>query len=235
MDEFSETIGNKFRSQFPQWLEYRGEVDHKGTVIKFTVSREAENRNQKVRHSGPKTLTSSLIRVRRYLLYGTELMKTFCLFFLILFSISVHADAVAVSASSFNKLKTLVGEWKKEGSDGENFYISFEITAKGSVLIENWINKGVSHSLTLYHLDGDKLLATHYCPQGNQPRLKLDHNLKGNALSFVFQDATNLESQQKNHQHSLAFEFIDTNTISREESYSQAGTVTASTMRLVRR
>jgi hypothetical protein len=56
-----------------------------------------------------------------------------------------------------------------------------------------------------------------------------------NVLSFVFQDATNLESLQKSHQHSLAFEFIDTNTISREESYIKAGIVTPSTMRLIRK
>lgn len=162
-------------------------------------------------------------------------MRAFCLILMTIFSMSAYADPMAASAASFNKLKTLVGEWKKEGSDGENFYISFEITAKGSVFIENWINKGVSHSLTLYHLDGDKLLATHYCPQGNQPRLKLVQNSNDNTLSFEFQDATNLESPQQNHQHSLAFEFIDTNTISRAESYIQAGTVTASTMKLVRR
>ncbi len=162
-------------------------------------------------------------------------MKTFCLFLIGICSISVQAGSESAAAASFNKLKTLVGEWKKDGSDGENFYISFEITAKGTVLVENWINKGASHSLTIYHLDGDKLLATHYCPQGNQPRLKLDQHSKSNTLSFVFQDATNLESLHKNHQHALAFTFLDANTVTRDESYLQAGTVTPSTMRLVKR
>ena len=33
MDDFSEKIANKFRSQFPQWAEYCEEVDHDGTSI----------------------------------------------------------------------------------------------------------------------------------------------------------------------------------------------------------
>ena len=146
------------------------------------------------------------------------------------------ADPATRSHSSFDKLQTLVGKWKKEGSDGETSYISFESSANGSVLIENWIYKDKSHSITVYHPDGKSLLATHYCPQGNQPRLRLEEGVdKENTLSFVFQDATNLQSLQSNHQHALSFEFIDENTILRKESYRKAGEVTPSTLRLVRK
>lgn len=33
MDEFSENIAKKFQSQFPQWIEYCGEVNNEGTLI----------------------------------------------------------------------------------------------------------------------------------------------------------------------------------------------------------
>ncbi|MFC6635057.1 hypothetical protein [Microbulbifer taiwanensis] len=146
------------------------------------------------------------------------------------FSYSAKSDP----SSDFDKLKSLVGDWKKEGSDGSDFYISFQSGANGSVLMENWIYKDASHSFTVYHLDGGSLLATHYCPQGNQPRLKVEKSSDPNIISFEFQDATNLKSLKDSHQHSLSFEFLDNNTILRNESYSKAGKLTPTSLNLVR-
>lgn len=157
-------------------------------------------------------------------------MRFVWLFLITFLSFSANAEQV----STFEKLKSLVGEWKKEGGDGKDFYISFQNSANGSVLVENWIYKGASHSLTLYHPDGNGLIATHYCPQGNQPRLKLADSSGENEISFIFQDATNLASINDSHQHSLSFEFIDENTVLRKESYIKAGAVTPSALRLVR-
>ncbi|BDX07521.1 hypothetical protein [Planctobacterium marinum] len=156
-------------------------------------------------------------------------MRIIC-FLLFVFSISVTAE----SASDFKQLKSLVGQWKKQGSDNNDFYISFESSANGTVLVENWIYKGVSHSLTLYHQDGQSLLATHYCPQGNQPRLKLQQSNNPNLISFEFLDVTNLKSPTDSHQHSLSFEFLDENTLVRNESYNKDGKLTPSHLNLVR-
>ena len=146
----------------------------------------------------------------------------------------VVADSTGPASASFAKLKQMLGDWRKENSDGKIFYISFQETANGSVLIENWIRKGKSHSLTVYHLDGEKLLATHYCPQENQPRLKLDVPTKEETISFTFQDATNLLDINNNHQHSLSFQFIDADKVVRNESYIENGTISQSSMTLVR-
>ncbi|TLM76866.1 hypothetical protein ACONUD_10005 [Microbulbifer harenosus] len=165
-----------------------------------------------------------------YLSEGIELMRIVWFLLILVFSFSATADP----SNDFEKLKSLVGEWKKEGSDSKDFYISFQSSANGSVLIENWIYKGASHSFTVYHLDGESLLATHYCPQGNQPRLKLGKSSDPNSISFEFQDATNLKSLKDSHQHSLSFEFLDNNTILRNESYSKAGKLTPASLNLVR-
>ncbi|WP_226664600.1 hypothetical protein [Microbulbifer aggregans] len=162
-------------------------------------------------------------------------MKLYWPLLIALLATSASAEQPASSTDSLQKMKTLVGDWNKEGSDGETFYISFQLSANGSVLVENWVYKGASHSMTMYHLDGGNLLATHYCPQGNQPRLKLKSSNKTNTLSFEFLDATNLESLQASHQNSLEFEFVDINTISRTESYIKSDKITPSKIRLVRR
>ncbi|SFC87545.1 hypothetical protein [Pseudoalteromonas denitrificans] len=125
-----------------------------------------------------------------------------------------------VTEKAFTKMKSLVGAWKKTGTSEENFQITFELTANNSVLVESWKYKGNMHSLTLYHQDGDDLLATHYCPQGNQPRLKMLKSGSENQVSFKYQDATNLLSLDNSHQHALSFEFTTAiNSVTRRETY----------------
>ncbi|MCW8878579.1 MAG: hypothetical protein OQJ89_05750 [Kangiellaceae bacterium] len=125
----------------------------------------------------------------------------------------------------FNKMKSLVGVWVKEGDKDSKLNISFELTANNSTLVETWLYQGKKHSLTIYHQDGSDLIATHYCPQGNQPRLKLIGSKDLNRISFKFLDATNLASLEDSHQHSLGFELDNSSMkIKRKESYlSNAG------------
>ena len=125
----------------------------------------------------------------------------------------------------FNKMKSLVGVWTKQGDKQPKLKIAFELTANDTVLIETWLYQGKKHSLTIYHKDKGELIATHYCPQGNQPRLRMNSASDLNDISFKFFDATNLASLDDSHQHSLSFEFGKTGQIiKRKESYlSKAG------------
>ncbi|WP_444887782.1 hypothetical protein [Microbulbifer sp. JMSA008] len=139
------------------------------------------------------------------------------------------------SKEAFERIKSLSGDWKKEGDTGGDFYIKFSQTAGASVLVENWLYKGKSHSLTIYHMDNGNLLATHYCPQGNQPRLQLSSSGERRQLLFSFKDATNLLDLEANHQHSLGFEWLESEGIIRTESYMENGALKPSSMRLVRK
>jgi|TARA_B110000114_G_C14796822_1_gene279107 hypothetical protein len=152
-------------------------------------------------------------------------MAKHLLLLLILVSILVKADGNAGAAEIFDKMKLLEGIWEKEGATNSKFTISFELTANDTVLVETWNYEGKKHSLTIYHLDGKDLIATHYCPQGNQPRLKLKGKSTKSNISFEYFDATNLESIENSHQHSLSIILSDPlNRIQRKESYmSKAG------------
>ena len=47
--------------------------------------------------------------------------------------------------------------------------------------------------LTVFHLDGDRLILTHYCMAGNQPRMQAtSYDAKKGEIRFQFLDATNL-------------------------------------------
>ena len=158
-------------------------------------------------------------------------MRSIWAVLLLSFSMFTYAD---VEISAFEQLKTLVGKWKKEGSDGKQFYISFETTAGGTVLIENWVYKGASHSLTVYHQAGDQLLATHYCPQGNQPRLSSSGLDADGTIAFSFLDVTNLAGPEASHQYALSFKILSEKSLLRKESYKKLDVITPSSLTLVR-
>lgn len=146
--------------------------------------------------------------------FGTKLL----IFTLI--SINAYAQSSSYSAQdSFNIIKKLVGTWKVKDSESD-FRINFELTANNTVLMETWLFQGNKHSLTVYHLDGKRLIATHYCPQGNQPRLEMTGSSKEGKIEFKFFDATNLSNSEASHQHYLAFVIAnESKYIERIETY----------------
>ena len=154
---------------------------------------------------------------------------------LIAFPFSAYAKSQHSALDIFSHMKALVGVWIKEDDENSNLKISFELTANNTTLIETWIYQGKKHSLTLYHLNGDKLMATHYCPQGNQPRLQLSSSSTLSHLSFSYFDATNLKSIDDSHQHSLSFDLsVMESKIVRGETYLNGSGESYSELILVR-
>ncbi len=155
------------------------------------------------------------------------------------FATTLAAETQNMAADAFERLQTLTGTWKVKGKEDSKFSIQFELTANKTVLVETWMRGEKKHSYTMYHLDNDKLLATHYCPQGNQPRLRLSKtsNTTPNAtsLTFNFHDATNIKGPNHSRQHSLGFELTENeNQIVRKESYLSGKGENFSSLNLVR-
>ena len=132
---------------------------------------------------------------------------------------SASAPAAIPAEEAWAQLTKLVGRWRPADRADGSLIIRFYLTAGGTVLVESWERaKGEPHSLTLYHRDGPSLIATHYCPQGNQPRLALAGR-DANGLHFTFRNATDLDPAES-HQHDLWFDLADPNHPVRTEVYS---------------
>lgn len=140
----------------------------------------------------------------------------------------------APAAARFAAMKTLVGTWRRADRPESALRIRFSLTAGGSVLVEEWLRGTDPHSLTVYHRDGDGLAATHYCPQGNQPRLALLPSADGTTFRFAFRDATDLDSATESVLVALAFDLADPERPVRRESYRQGGVDSPSELTLVR-
>jgi hypothetical protein len=137
---------------------------------------------------------------------------------------------------AFQSLKALVGDWQGRTAAGRTFLVNYRLIANDTVLVESWSMSPTRTSMTVYHMDGDALIATHYCPQGNQPRLQYRPDLSGQRLHFAFRDATNLTDADAAHQHAFWIEIAPgANAFTRDETYlenGEAGSETATYTRI---
>jgi hypothetical protein len=107
-----------------------------------------------------------------------------------------------VNAQRFAALKQLAGDWVEVGKDGkatDKVISSIRVTAAGSAIQETLFPGSDHEMVTLYHLDGDDLVLTHYCSLGNQPRLRAEPGKDVNKIVFTFVGATNLKSKNDHH------------------------------------
>ena len=94
--------------------------------------------------------------------------------------------------AAFDELAGLVGNWRTEPSIQPGHSVSYRLSANGTALVETWTLSATRESVTIYTLDGSDLIAAHFCPQGNQPRLKLvSHDAQGR-FDFRIIGGTNL-------------------------------------------
>ena len=125
---------------------------------------------------------------------------------------------------SFDKLKTLAGAWHatvttdppvKEMGNGAIADVSLRVTSRGNALVHEMGENGkddptkYDHPVTMFYLDGDRLLLTHYCDAGNRPRMAARVSPDGKTVEFDFLDVAG-NTKYGHMQHAL-FTFIDAN------------------------
>ena len=151
---------------------------------------------------------------------------------------NTHASTPEAEAvPGWTQLAGLVGTWKLEQPSNtaqEKFRISYRFISRDTALVETFGDPSGNVTETVYHPDGDRIVATHYCSQGNQPRSRLLPVEADSILRFEFIDATNLHSESDSHLVRMAFTMGDGNRLVRTEDYAQGGEVESSSLTLVR-
>jgi hypothetical protein len=127
------------------------------------------------------------------------------------------------AARRFAALIALLGDWEATASDGRKAYASYRLWSSNSVLVESFRSASGKRTLTLFHLDGEQLIATHYCARGNQPRLRLQPSSSVRRFELSFFDATNLPNPGAAHLRHLEIELTDSGHFSKTEEYVENG------------
>ncbi|HUN66595.1 MAG TPA: hypothetical protein VMW43_10885 [Bacteroidota bacterium] len=115
------------------------------------------------------------------------------------------------STPQFDRLKALAGSWKATDEEGKTVLATYKIVSNGTALMESLdMADHADAMITMYHLDGGRVLLTHYCSMGNQPRMRAAKSTPGDStLTFSFVDATNLPDRKDAHMSGLVVTFTD--------------------------
>lgn len=109
-------------------------------------------------------------------------------------------------------LKSLAGDWKSVKPDAHaagEVAVSYKLVGGGSTVVETLYPGSDHEMISMYHLDGDKLVMTHYCALGNQPKMRGEFDKKkANLLHMKFAGGTNFDPQKDAHIHEAQIEFV---------------------------
>lgn len=133
------------------------------------------------------------------------------------------ALAESGARKTFESLKALEGTWEGKNSQGEALKVTFRTTSGGSALMSEIHGMKAENMVSMIHLDGDRLLMTHYCGAGNQPRMKATLAPDGKSVAFDFVDATNLASPDAGHMNHVVFAMPDADHHTEEWTFLDHG------------
>jgi hypothetical protein len=132
------------------------------------------------------------------------------------------ALAQSDAQKALGKFKSLVGTWQGKTVKGQAVEDTYNLTAGGTAVMGN-DKMGSEEMLSLFYVDGNRLLMTHFCPSGNQPRMQATISPDLKTISFDFLDATNLPSPQAGHMHHAVYIFTDSDHYSQEWTWMEDG------------
>jgi hypothetical protein len=149
-------------------------------------------------------------------------MKTVRLTTTLLF-VLVTSVAFAASAAqkSFEDLKALDGTWEGTVKNGQPVEVDYRVTSNGSALMSEI--KGKEDMISMFNLDGSRIMMTHYCSSGNQPRMVASASPDGKTFTFAFIDGTNLATPDAGHMSRLIISMPDANHHTEEWIYNDHG------------
>lgn len=142
--------------------------------------------------------------------------KLFVLSALVLFTIGLHAQNKPTEL--FKKLKALKGEWIAKVDDTTNVVVLYDVVSNGSTVMETIKEGEGAGMITMYHLNKNKVMMTHYCSAGNQPRMQAVPGNNNNLLDFKFLDITDLD-ESEGHMNHLKMEFKNSDHFTQEWTF----------------
>ena len=137
-----------------------------------------------------------------------------------LFALSVSMVSAPNAKASFENLKALAGQWDAKDPSGKLQTITWKVVSGGSVLMESMQEESM---VTMYHVDNNRLLLTHYCAAQNQPRMQATVSDDGKTFTFDFIDATNLASPNDGHMRKLVLTIQDKDHFTEQWFFAQKG------------
>jgi hypothetical protein len=101
-----------------------------------------------------------------------------------------NAAAPSDAQKAFEKMKTLAGSWQGAVM-GMSVNVTIRLASSGTAILHEATGDGKrppEHEVTMFYVDGDRLLATHFCDGGNRVRWEGKMSPDGKTIEFKFLD-----------------------------------------------
>ena len=135
---------------------------------------------------------------------------------------SLAADKTK-SEEAFDRLASLKGEWEGQ-QDGVKINLIYTLTANGSALMEEFRPERGPVMITMFTVDGDHLIATHYCSTKNQPQMVTSTITDAQKpMAFSLARITGLKSPDDFHNTGLTVIQEDNDHLTQEWTYQSKG------------
>jgi hypothetical protein len=151
-----------------------------------------------------------------------SLFRSVALMPLVVSTVAVAADKTK-SEQAFDRLTSLQGEWEGE-QRGIKIKVNYTLTANGSALMEQFRPESGPVMITMFTVDGDHLIATHYCSVKNQPQMVTPAITDvQKPLVFTLDRITGLKSPDDWHNTGLTVIQEDKDHLVQEWTYESKG------------
>ena len=143
------------------------------------------------------------------------------------------------TSAALERFKNLAGEWVA-AEDGDkvkkgDLVARYAVTASGSAVVETVFPGSEHEMVTVYHADGPDLVLTHFCMEGNQPRMRA-RAAQGPRFDFAYDGGTNIDPKRDRHMHSATFDLAGKDEIRSEwNEIAEGKTVFLARMHLLRK
>jgi len=155
-------------------------------------------------------------------------MKSTAVFGMVGMALFVAASATfgadkTKSEEAFDRLAALKGKWSGE-QEGVKVSLIYTLTANGSALMEEFRPEKGPVMITMFTVDGDHLIATHYCSAKNQPQMVTSAITDAQKpLAFSLARITGLKSPDAWHNTRLTVIQEDNDHLTQEWTYQSKG------------
>lgn len=139
-------------------------------------------------------------------------------------SLPASTDLTANNRAGFEKLRSLVGDWRGELPDGNFIDVSYQLINGGAIL-ERYHSKDPMwwNMSSIYYLDVDEISMTHYCSWGNHPRMTAKvYQDEINQLKFLFNDIS-MTKPDNGYMRNLTFSFQDNDSFTHHWTWHEHG------------
>jgi hypothetical protein len=128
------------------------------------------------------------------------------------------------STPAFDQLKSLAGEWEGKNSGGNSAKVFYSVVSNGSVVMEHMAPKTDYEMVTMYSLDGDRIVVTHYCAAGNQPTMQTAPSPAANGkYDFSFVRVSGTKTPDEGHMSALTLTIADKDHMTQAWTYDDHG------------